>query len=371
MKTLILTISAGGGHHKTAMAIKEYLISQNHEAIVVDTYKYFNKTLSNLVEKGYLLSTKYTPQMYGKMYEKAVEHNFASSTVNPIKLVSGIVSRQFSKYIKRLKPDAIICTHVFPAQLVSRYKKKGIISAKIYGVVTDFTVHPFWETTDIDYYVTCNSLLNNEMHKKGITQTKILPFGIPIEQKFSIKHTKSEARKKLGLKNIDTVFVIAGSMGYGDMEQHLLELDALQNNFQIVCVCGNNKHLKKELDRIKFKKDVYVYGFVKNIDEIMDASDYIVTKPGGLTVSEALAKELPIILINPIPGQEERNCDFLVNNGLAVSATKNISVAEALNQLYINKEHRKNMIRMSKLWGNPASTKQLCDFVYDQYLNSK
>ncbi len=367
MKTLILTISAGGGHHKTAMAIKDYLISQNHEAIVIDTYKYFNRTLSNLVEKGYLLSTKYTPQFYGKMYEKAVDHDFASSVVNPVKLASGIVSRQFSKYIKKLKPDAIICTHVFPAQLVTRYKRKGIISAKLYGVVTDFTVHPFWETTDIDYYVTCNSLLNLEMSKKGINEERILPFGIPIEHKFSNTNDKTEARKKLGIKDIDTIFVIAGSMGYGDMITQLKHLDALENKFQIICVCGNNKHLKSQIETTKFKKDIYVYGFVKNVDEIMDASDIIVTKPGGLTVSEALAKQLPIVLINPIPGQEDRNQNFLTNNGLAIAVSKNLPIDEVVSQLYINKEHKDNMIKIAQTWGKPYSTKELCDFIYEQY----
>ncbi len=371
MKTLILTISAGGGHHKTAMAIKDYMLSQNHEAIVIDTYKYFNKTLSNLVEKGYLLSTKYTPQVYGKMYEKAVDHDFASSTVNPVKLVSGIVARQFSKYIKKLKPDAIICTHVFPAQLVTRYKRKGIIAAKIYGVVTDFTVHPFWETTDIDYWVTCNSLLNLEMTKKGIPESRILPFGIPIEHKFSLKEDKSIARKKLGLKDKDTVFVIAGSMGYGDVISRLTDIDALKYDFQIVCVCGNNKHLKKEIEQTRFIKDVYVYGFVKNVDEIMNASDFIVTKPGGLTVSEALAKELPIVLINPIPGQEDRNQNFLTNNGMAIAVTKSLPIDEAVSQLYMNTEHRENMIKMAQKWGKPQSTKKLCDFIYEQYQKDK
>lgn len=366
MKALILTISAGGGHHKTAMAVKECIQSQGNEAIIIDTYKYFSKTLSNLVEKGYLLSTKYTPAFYGKMYEKAVDHDFATSLINPVKLASSIVARQFAKYIANHKPDTIICTHVFPAQLVTSFKKKGFINSILVGVVTDFTVHPFWETTNLDYYVTCNELLNIQMNKKGIPSSKILPFGIPVETKFSCKSNKSEARKKIGVKDKTTIFVIAGSMGYGDMLKHIVALDNLNNDFQIICVCGNNRHMKKEIDKTQFSKDIYCYGFVNNVDELMDASDFIITKPGGLTVSEALAKELPLVLINPIPGQEDRNQIFLTNNGLAVAVNKNLPIDEVVNHLFENKKHLYDMIDMTKLLGKPNSTKDLCDFVTKQ-----
>ncbi|MBQ6998182.1 MAG: galactosyldiacylglycerol synthase [Clostridia bacterium] len=362
MKALVLTISAGQGHNKTARAIGDYLKSQGVDVDIVDTYKYFNTALSNLVEKGYLLSTKFTPAVYGNIYTKAEQRDH-SDRINVVDMAGKIISRQFYKFIAGKNPDVIIATHIFAANLVSKFKEKKESDAITFGVLTDFTVHPFWETADLDYYVTPTALLNNQMIKKGIPEERILPFGIPIEMKFSASTDKKEARKLLGFEDKKTAFVMTGSMGYGDVIKYVKELDELEYDFQIVTVCGSNSHLKNQIDRLQTHKKIYNFGFVDNVDLIMDAADIIVSKPGGLTTSESLAKKLPMILIDPIPGQEDRNYEFLINNGLAIGVSETFSVGEALYQLLSSKNRAKCMSKMAGEIGKPDSSKRLGDFI--------
>lgn len=362
MKALVLTISAGQGHNKTARAIGDYLKSIGVDVDIVDTYKYFNTALSNLVEKGYLLSTKFTPAVYGNIYTKAEQRDH-SDKINIVDMAGKIIARQFYKFIASKNPDVIVATHIFAANLVSKFKEKKKSDAITFGVLTDFTVHPFWETADLDYYVTPSALLNNQMIKKGIPEDKILPFGIPIEMKFAKSMDKSEARKILGFEDKKTAFVMTGSMGYGDVIKYVKDLDDIDYDFQIVTVCGSNTHLKHQIDRLKTNKKIYNFGFVDNVELIMDAADFIVSKPGGLTTSEALAKKLPMILIDPIPGQEDRNYEFLINNGLAIGVSETFSVGEALYQLLSSENRAQCMRKMAEEVGKPDAGKRLGDFI--------
>lgn len=364
MKALILTISAGQGHNKTARAIGDYLKAQGVDTEIVDTYKYFSKALSNLVEKGYLMSTKFTPAIYGSIYSLEARKDYADKP-NIVDMVSKIIARQFYKFINDKNPDVIITTHIFASNLVSHYKKKIESNAVTVGILTDFTVHPFWETADMDYYVTPSALLNNQLIKKGVPEEKILPFGIPIEPKFAVSRSKTEARELLGFDDTETVFVMTGSMGYGDVIKYVKDLDEIKTDFQIVTVCGNNSGLKREIDALSTNKKIYNFGFVDNVDVIMDAADFIVSKPGGLTVSEALAKKLPMILIDPIPGQEDRNYEFLVNNGIAMGVSKTFSVGEALYEIMSSKSRAKCMREMAEEIGSPNAGKLLGDFLID------
>ena len=156
MKVLVLTIAAGNGHNQTARAVADYLDARGVEVKVVDSYRYFNTALSKLVENGYLLSSKYTPALFGRLYRVAEVHNSKDNIISLSKFTNSIVARQFAKFISQFNPDVIVCTHVFSATLVTKYKKKGLIDATLIGVLTDFTVHPFWEETNLDYYVCGN-----------------------------------------------------------------------------------------------------------------------------------------------------------------------------------------------------------------------
>lgn len=365
MKVIILTLSTGNGHHKASMALCEYLKTRNVDAVIVDAYKYFNKYLSNLLEKGYLFATKYAPYMYGKFYNIIERQDHSDSKISWSKFCNSFVAHQFAKYLSKQSPDLVVSTHPLAAYLITRYKQKRLVNTKTIGIITDFCVHPYWEQTDMDYYIAVNELIKNQLVKKGLPKEKILPFGIPIEMKFSKKMTKSRARKLLGIDDKPTVFIITGSMGYGHTEKYIRALDNMDDDFQIISVCGRNTGMKRNIDTLKLHKKIYNYGFVDNVDIMMDASDFIVTKPGGLTVSEAIAKGIPIILVDPIPGQEDRNREFLLNNGLAVGVSKTMPIDEVLYELIHCDMRRRQISQMQSLLGKANSAELLGNFIID------
>ncbi|MCX7715075.1 MAG: glycosyltransferase [Clostridia bacterium] len=363
MKVLLISIKAGFGHHSTAKAIMEYMGKQGVDCRMLDTFEYINPKLNNSVAKGYLMTTKYTPEAFGKIYSTLDKKDQKYDKYSIISILSNIISYKLKDYIADYAPDIIIGTHSFACMVMSYLKEKGHISCPTIGIVTDFTVHPFWESASLDYYVTADALLNNQMNRKGIATEKILPFGIPIKEEFSSKLAPEEARRQLGIKNKQTILIMMGSMGFGNLERTLENIDKLDFDFQILCVCGNNRKMKREIDKRKWNKDILNFGFVNNISTLMDASDFIITKPGGLTMSEALAKHLPPIIMNPIPGQEDRNMEFLVNNGAAVMVTETFPVDEALFEL-LNNEWRLNLLKQSVIHlGKPYATKNLCEFI--------
>ena len=333
---------------------------------MIDICEYISPKIAEYVSKTYLISTKYVPKAYGKLYRKT-ETKEKGDYNQLIKIVGLLTLKKFQEYIKEYAPDVVICTHVFAAQIMTVLRRKHMVEVPSIGIVTDFVTHPFWEDTEIDYYVTPSPLLNNQMRKKGIPESKILPYGIPIHEKFMQTRTKEAAQTELGIAHKNTVLVMTGSMGFGKVESHIHQLDELEGDFQILCVCGFNTKLKEHLSAQTFQKSVYIYGFAKNVDVMMDASDCIITKPGGLTTSESLAKGIVPILIDPIPGQEDRNAEFLVNNGIAIKTSSSFPIDEAIFQLFYDKDRIGKMQKQVRSFGKPYAARDLCDFLVEHY----
>lgn len=362
-KALIVSIKAGYGHHSTGKAIIDYLTEKGIHCEMLDTFEYINPILGESIQDGYLLTTKYLPEAFGKVYSTLDKKETKYNKYSLVAILSNIVSHKLKEYVMDYNPDIIIGTHSYACMVMTYLHEKGYISCPTVGIITDFTVHPFWESTDLDYYITASELLNMQMTRKGIPKEKILPWGIPIKSKFASKIPQSEAREQLGIKDKKTILVMMGSMGFGNVADRMKIIDSMQGDFQIMCVCGSNDKMRRELNREVWTKDVYTYGFVDNVDLMMDAADCIVTKPGGLTSSEALAKQLPIILMNPIPGQEDRNMEFLVNSGAAVMVTDTFAIDEAI-ECVMNNEWRRMLMKESvKHIGKPDSTQRLGNFV--------
>lgn len=365
MRCLVMSVKAGFGHHSTGQAIMDYMERNGAECVMLDAFEHINPKLSDSISDSYLFITKYLHEVYGKAYSLLDKRDESYDKHSLVAIMSKLVTHKIKDFVEEFKPDVVIGTHSYACLLMTYLKEKEYITCPTYGIVTDFTVHPFWESTELDYYVTADELLNNQMNKKGIPNDKILPFGIPIKEKFSKKTEKCEARKALGIKDKFTLLVMMGSMGFGNMTKTLQSIDDINFDLQVLCVCGNNQKTKKEIDSNSWKKDIISYGFVDNIDVLMDSSDVIVTKPGGLTTSELLAKKLPAIIMNPIPGQEDRNMEFLVNSGAAVMVTDTFGVDEALYQI-VNNQWRLELLKMSvERIGKPDSTKKLCDFIFE------
>lgn len=238
--------------------------------------------------------------------------------------------------------------------------------AKTLGIVTDFTMHPYWEEAQrLDRLILPCEPLIPLAYKKGFTDEQIRPLGIPVNPKFAASVDKNEARRILGLDSaLPTLLVMSGSMGYGNMERVLRRLDDLDVPFQIIVVCGNNKKAYARIRERTWQKPLLALGYTDNVPLLMDASDLIISKPGGLTTSEALTRRLPMIIVNPIPGHEDRNVKFLTQTGSAVAPTKKLPLAETVKALITDPERRTEMQASIDMIRKPQAVLDLCHEIF-------
>lgn len=365
MKVLILTITAGEGHNATAAAIHEALSARGVESEVLDVYQKTNRLLYGIIAKGYLTASSDLKPLYSAVYSRLEKRKSDSYRTSLTRTSQALILHRVYNHILEYKPDVIVYTHVFAGVLLDVIKEKKGLTARSVGVTTDFTMHPFWEETlRTDRVVIPNEMLIPAARRKGLAERQICPIGIPIRAAFSSARDKGEARRALGLDpDLRTLLLMGGSMGYGDLPGTLRELDGMTENFQIIVVCGNNKKAKAEIDALTMRKRILTFGYTSEIDLLMDAADCIVTKPGGLTTSEALAKRLPMIICNPIPGQEDRNSEFLLNSGAAMRISKTTRLADVIHQLFHNPERIRILQEAIDLIRKPNSTASLADLI--------
>lgn len=322
-KILILTASTGAGHNQVAKTLEAQLASRGHEVKRVDFIREQSKILEMLVEDGYdVLASKF-PETYGRLYNMSnrewIHGRFA-------KMVVAAEYRRAKQLVLSYEPDLIIGTHTFAVSVFNRLKVKGHYKGPFISVVTDFEAHYAYVSKEVDLYITGSDFTNESLMEKGIDQDRIKNLGIPIHPKF---YKPSGVVKPADAPF--TVLLMGGSMGLDPMKKAFLNLLNMDRDMKLYVVCGTNKTLKAELDKLvelsNSRLDIEVLGFTDNIHELMELSDVIVTKPGGLTVSESLIKKLPMIVPYFIPGQEAENLDFLtlVNIAVEVRDVKRIS----------------------------------------------
>lgn len=347
MNILFLSVTAGQGHNATAKGVMQRMEDRCHVCKFLDTFDYIQPILGSVVDKGYRSWISLTPEGFGRAYdllEKAEQKLPDFTDLN--ERVTARISKKFIDVYESFQPDVVVSSHPTAAQLSSAIYHRGISSAARIGILTDFVLHPTWRGADLDRLVIPSEQMTYSLVQAGIREDIISPTGIPIGEKFSVSIPKEEARERLSVPNIPTLLVMGGSMGHGDMVSTIEKLDKLPLDFQMLVVCGSNEKLKAKLDTLSTVKNLKVFGFVHNVDELMSASDLIVTKPGGLTSSEALAKGLPMVVVDPIPGLEERNLDFLTNHGLAMRANERMSLDYVVWQ-YLSSPERQRLMKES------------------------
>ncbi len=318
-KILILYGSYGGGHKSAANAIKQY-IEQNYENInveMIDCIEYISKFINKITTGAYNQMAKKAPWVWKRVYfnsEKGILSKISNET-------NALMSKKLYHLIQKKSPDIIISTHPFATQMCGRLKRKGKINCKIATIMTDYEIHNQWlqESEYIDKYFVAHEGMKESMINLGINAEKIFPTGIPMSEKFLENFNRSEILKEFNLEeNKKTVlFFGGGEMGLGKERTYEI-LETLIKEFtdiQVIAISGRNEVMKEAFNRIVTNSNssnrVKVLEYTKKVPELMSISNLVITKPGGLTTTESLTSELPIIIINPIPGQEEQNAEFL------------------------------------------------------------
>ena len=351
MKVLILSASIGGGHEKAAKALKDNIISENssNEVKIVDTLSYISFILSKTVSESYKMIVKSVPKMFDVIYKKSDEKNSFNSFVV---FLNHFFSRKIIPLIKDFKPDIIVSTHMFPTEMVSYLKLRKKTFVPLICVITDYAPHKTWITKEVDAYVVASKEMIPRMLNLGIKEEKIFPFGIPIDNSFFEYQDKFVILKELNLeKDLSTILIMAGSFGVKDVLPIYTNLVKSTLNFQIVLITGKNKTLYEKLyfyiennkEKNKNIKNTRLIYFTDEVYKFMRVSDLIITKPGGLTVSEALVSNLPLAVFDSIPGQEKENAEFLIKNKMGIRLSKSKNCLREVEELLINEDQLKIM----------------------------
>lgn len=363
MKIMVFSVTAGQGHNTTARVLAQELEARGHEAKVVDIFRSTNRLLYLTYDKGYLFAASRLKFLYGYFYYKSENRKTNSYTPSFARFFYRGIAKRLHRLVESYAPDAIVCTHPIGSAILDVMKERHGTRAKMIGVTTDFTMHPFWEDSlRFDRIIIPTEALSEAAKKKGLKEEQLLPLGIPISPSFSEKTDKERAREALGIpKDLPILLLMGGSMGYGRMDKTLKALAALPYSYGIITVCGKNKKAWRTVEKAKCSKLILNLGYTDKISLLMDASDAMVSKPGGLSTSEALAKELPFISIHPIPGQEIRNQEFLLDFGAAFSAENEKELAAAVRSVLENDEKAQSVRARAALLKKPCSSKALCD----------
>ena len=364
-KVLILSASVGAGHLRAAEALEKEFKRQNAATEIknIDVLNYTNPLFRRLYGKAYLDMVNKMPEILGWMYDsfdKPWENERRRLALDRLNTLP------FIKLLKEEKPDIAVCTHFLPAEIISWLKAKEKIACPQAIVVTDFDAHALWLCHHYEQYFVALDETKVHLEKLGIPADKITVSGIPIDSIFSEKKDKSAIREKYGLeKDKLTILVSAGGFGVGKIEHLLIALADLQTPSQIIAICGRNEELKTKLEKLAVEKlnnekvTFRPIGFTKEMDEYMSASDLIVGKPGGLTTSEALAKGLIFCIVNPIPGQEERNSDHLLEQGCAIKCNNLPTLAYKIDELAKNAKRFEQMKQNVLSFGKPKSAEAI------------
>ncbi|HVF57711.1 MAG TPA: glycosyltransferase [Pyrinomonadaceae bacterium] len=358
-RVLILSASAGAGHLRAAAAVEAALREMGvaEEVRNVDTLQYTNKLFRHLYSKAYIELVNKTPEVLGWLYDaldkpwKNERRRLALDKLN---------TRPFVKLLKEYRPEIVVCTHFLPAEIISWLKAKERIATRQAIVVTDFDVHAMWLCHHYEQYFVALDETRAHMEKLGIPPEKISVTGIPIDPVFASTKDKREMRGKHGLRpDLVTILLSAGGFGVGPVEHIVESLLELRAPAQVVALCGRNEELKQRVEKVAAGKtgrashvDVKAVGYTTEMDEYMSASDLLLGKPGGLTTSEALAKGLGFVVVNPIPGQEERNSDHLLEEGVAIRCNNLPALAYKIDRLLADPPRfdamRTNALRLAR-----------------------
>ncbi|MEW6075564.1 MAG: glycosyltransferase [Candidatus Omnitrophota bacterium] len=319
-RILLMYITEISGHHSATLAVEHAIkkLSADTEILNINGFNYTNPIAEKIVGRLYMTVIKRTPKVWDYLYDNP-------SILKRIKRIKGAIHRLNSPKLHSLfcdfKPDIVACSQAYPCGMVADYKKTYRSNIPLVAILTDFVPHSYWIYDTINYYASPSDEVTRRLAEKGIPLDKIKTFGIPFDPKFNEPVDKKIAAARLNLKShYGTLLIMGGGHGLGPIEKILKSLDRVQSDFQSIVVTGSNKKLynslKKKIKR--YKKHISLLGYANNVNELMSISDIIITKPGGITTSEALAKQLPMIIVNPLPGQEASNTVYLTEKGAAI-----------------------------------------------------
>lgn len=363
-KILILSVSAGFGHIRAAQALERAFLEEDPEleVIILDTFKYASPTMEKIILGAYMEMLKHTPAFYGYLYRQSEKgqplSGFAKREFN--RLLNRFSSARLIDFIGSHRPGAVICTHPFPLGILSSLKRQGKFGSFIVGAMTDLTVHPYWVFPEVDLYTVQARRLSCELAGFGIRESRIYAIGIPIDPAFAGPVDRGEVLAGYNLEQgLPTILIMGGGLGMGPLEEAVAALGAIEKRCQVIVVAGSNKPLKERIELMSagLPNRICALGYVNNVHQLMAVSNIMVSKAGGLSCAEALARGLPMLIMDPLPGQEERNAQFLVSEGAAMAVSGAGHLVENIRRCLITPSMLREMSGAAARLGRPEAAR--------------
>jgi len=366
MRVLIATVTAGGGHLAAAGALEEAWRALRPRDVLekVDVLDFASKLYRKIYVSGYVKVVEHVPEVYGMVFKKTDDSAKVRRANTFRRTFAHRTNKGFVRHLEKFKPDVVLCVHYLPLEILGhmRAKNPGAHPMTV-CIVTDFEAHAFWMEPFVDFYCVAAEETKSSLAARGVPAADITATGIPIAPKFSQPIDAAAVRRRYGLRDdLPTLLVLGGGFGMGPVAQILGQLDKLDAPFQTLVVAGRNAELRAELATQDRKHPTDVLGFCTNMNELMTVADLIITKPGGLTTSEAMAIGRPLCILQLIPGQETANADFLLERGAAIKVNRLEDLPFRLQQLLGTKKLAQ-MAKSAAALGQPNAARNVCEAV--------
>lgn len=363
MDALILSVGTGGGHNAAGYAIKEELLRRGHHAVIINPYDLSGKRISKIIDNSYIKLVQIAPKLFGAVYFLGNAYRKLPWR-SPIYFANIRMSKVLQKHLQSNHFDVVIMPHIFPAEMMTAMKNRGVKIPKTVFISTDYACIPFVEESKCDAYITPSAEINEEFFKRRIPKDKSYPLGIPTALAFKKIISKEKAAKELGLDPSKKYILIAGgSMGSGKLlliVRHILSWCRKHKGYIPIVICGSNKKLYRNM-KYCFGKRIIAVQFTKKMPLYMKVCEVFFTKPGGLSTTEAATAGIPIVHITPIPGCETANMKFFSKNGMSVCCkNRRESIFSALDMLTAY-DNRIKMAQNQKEHINRNATQDICN----------
>lgn len=367
-KLLILSVSAGAGHTRAAEAVKAHaaLLPNPAQAVHIDVMTLVPETFRRLYADTYIKLVERHPAIWGYLYQKSdsVARNAPISRL--CRGIERVNTRELREAIEREAPDHILCTHFLPAELLAHEIARGRCQIPVWVQITDFDLHQLWVQSGMAGYFTANEEVAFRLVRRGVEPEHIHVTGIPIMPAFATTLDRTACAAELGLvPERATLLMMSGGVGLAGMLESVEKLMSIDGDFQVVALAGRNARLLAQLRGLAnaHPGKLFPLGFTTTIERVMAAADLAISKPGGLTTSECLAMGLPMIVLSPIPGQEEHNADFLLEQGVALKANDAIGLEWRVRSLLADREAVAAMARRMSALGKPLAARAVLDTI--------
>jgi processive 1,2-diacylglycerol beta-glucosyltransferase len=375
MRILIATVTAGAGHVQAAAALEEaWRIMRPRDAVQrLDVLSFTPRLYRKVYVDGYVKIVEHAPELYAHMFKKTDNPLLVKKLTRFRRTLAHLTTNKFVTQLKKFKPDAVLCTHYLPLEILAhlRSKAKQPFRPMTVSIITDFEAHALWMEAGVDLYCVAAEETKARLVARGAASDRVVATGIPVSAKFNTPVDPALVRKRMGLRDdLPVLLVLGGGFGIGPVAEVLIEINKLPQIVQVLVVCGRNEELRRELSIQERRQPTHILGFVNNMHDLMAVADLVISKPGGLTTSEALAMGKPLFVLNPIPGQEAANSDFLLEHGAAAKANRVEDLPYRLEKL-IGSSKLLEMAAAARALARPDAANDICQAVLDRLERSR